>query len=117
MALRERALAASLGQQLQIVTFDKDMTSLYESAFEATGHGTAVAGWTVIDLMQAAVAAQPKLALEELHAACRHLAEASTHPIFVVRAVGLELTEQLRRGGMAGLVDPVSDLLAWLGGA
>lgn len=104
-----------LGRQLQIITFDKSMTSLYESAIDATGHRMVVAGWTVVDLEPAAIAAQPSLALEKLRTACRDLASTSIHPIFVVGAVGLALTEELRRVGMTGLVDPVSDLLAWLG--
>jgi Asp/Glu/hydantoin racemase len=106
-----------LGQQLQIVTFDKAMTALYESTVEATGHRAVVAGWTVVDRVPAAVAAQPSLALEELHTVCRDLARTSMHPIFVVGTVGLALTEELRRHGMEGLIDPVSDLLGWLGSA
>ena len=106
-----------LGQQLQIVTFDKAMTALYESTVEAAGHRAVVAGWTVIDRVPSAVAAQPSLALEELHTVCGDLAKTSWHPIFVVGAVGLALTEELRSNGMTGLVDPVSDLLRWLGRA
>ncbi|VTU38609.1 aspartate/glutamate racemase family protein [Variovorax sp. RA8] len=106
-----------LGQQLQIVTFDKAMTALYASTVEATGHRAVVAGWTVVDRLPAAVAAQPSLALEELRTVCRDLARTSMHPIFVVGAVGLALTDELRKDGMTGLVDPVADLLGWLGSA
>jgi Asp/Glu/hydantoin racemase len=106
-----------LDQQLQIVTFDKDMTQLYERAFEVTGHRAVVASWTVLDLMPASVAAQPQVALDELRAVCCRLATASTHQIFVVGAVGLALAAQLRRDGMNGIIDPVADLVKWLGAA
>lgn len=106
-----------LDQRLQIITFDKDMTSLYERAFEAAGHSAVVDSWSVLDLMPAAVAAQPHLALDELRSVCRRLRETSTQPIFVVGAVGLELAASLRREGVEGLIDPVGDLLAWLGSA
>lgn len=105
-----------LGRRLQIVTFDNDMTSLYEAAFAATGHSAVVAGWTVVDLKPTTVAAQPTLALEDLRAVCRRLAQTPSDAIFVAGAVGLELVMQLRRDGVDGLVDPVSDLLAWLDG-
>jgi Asp/Glu/hydantoin racemase len=103
-----------LDHRLQIVTFDRDMTPLYEQAFETAGHSAIVAGWTVLDLTPAAVAARPQAALDEVRAVGRRLGEASTHPIFIVGAVGLELAAQLRSEGMTGLVDPVADLLAWL---
>lgn len=106
-----------LDRRLQIVTFDKDMTSLYERAFEAAGHSALVDNWSVLDWMPTAVAARPHLALDELRALCRRLEEASSQPIFVVGAVGLELAAALRREGMQGLIDPVSDLLGWLGSA
>lgn len=103
-----------LGRQLQVVTFDKDMTPLYEAAFAATGNGAVVAGWTVIDLKPVAVAMDAARALEELRAICRRLSPTSPNAIFVVGAVGLELVMQLRRDSVEGLVDPVADLLAWL---
>ena len=83
----------------------------------SVGLSSEVAGWTVIDRVPSTVAAQPSLALEGLHTVCRDLAKTSRHPVSVVGAVGLALTEELRSNGMTGLVDPVSDLLRWLGSA
>lgn len=102
------------GNRLQVVTFDRTMTPLYEAAFDATGCGPVVAGWSVIDVEPAAVAAQPGLTLRKLESVCRQLAEASAEPVFVVGAVGLALAETLRLDGMTQLIDPVADLLAWL---
>ena len=106
-----------LDHRLQIVTFDKDMTSLYERAFEAAGHSAVVDNWSVLDLMPTAVAARPHVALHELRSLCQRLKKASPQPIFVVGAVGLELAAALWHEGMHGLINPVSDLLDWLGSA
>ena len=103
-----------LGHELQVVTFDKDMTALYERAFEATGHGSVVGRWEVLDMTPADAAARPGIALDQLRDLCRRLVSASDHRIFVVGAVGLELAAELRGEGMRSLIDPVSDLLAWL---
>lgn len=105
-----------LGNRLQVVTFDKNMTALYEHAFDATGCRAVVAGWMVVDVMPAKVAKRPAVAVDELQSVCRRLSKTSTDPIFVVGAVGLALTERMREDGFLGLVDPVSDLLAWLKG-
>ena len=104
-----------LGRKLQVITFDKDMTALYERAFDATGHASVVGNWRVVDLMPAAVAAGPDAALAAVRERCRELADASTDGIFVVGAVGLELADTLREEGMQSVIDPVSDLLAFLG--
>lgn len=104
-----------LGRKLQVITFDKDMTALYERAFEATGHGAVVGNWQVLDIAPADAAARPEAALGLLRSLCRELGAASDRRIFVVGAVGLELAASLRQEGMDLLIDPVSDLLAWLG--
>ena len=106
-----------LGQRLQVVTFDAEMTSLYEHAFEATGFCSVVADWRVIDMKPALVAGRPQAALDELRQVCRGLAGASATRIFVVGAVGLDLAASLRQEGMATVIDPVQDLLAWLAAA
>uniref|UniRef100_UPI00104A5769 aspartate/glutamate racemase family protein n=1 Tax=Variovorax sp. BK018 TaxID=3450241 RepID=UPI00104A5769 len=104
----------SLGRKLQVITFDMSMTALYERAFDATGHGSVVGNWRVLDAMPAAVAARPDDALAELRRRCRELEPASQDKIFVVGAVGLELAAALRAEGLHSVIDPVADLLAWL---
>lgn len=104
----------ALGQKLQVVTFDKDMTALYERTFDATCHRSVIGHWKVLDLMPAAVAARPGNALAAVRDLCDELADASTDRIFVVGAVGLELAATLREEGMHSLINPVSDLLDWL---
>lgn len=101
-------------QRLHVVTFDKDMTSLYEHAFEATGYGSVVAGWSVIDVKPTAVAARPQAALDELRQVCRGIGGVSAPRTFVVGAVGLDLAVSLRQEGLTRVIDPVHDLLAWL---
>ncbi|WP_221220705.1 aspartate/glutamate racemase family protein [Variovorax sp. Sphag1AA] len=111
------AQRARLGQKLQVITFDADMTALYEQAFEATGHAAVVSNWEVLDTTPSDVARNPNAALERVRGLCSELSFASEHPIFVVGAVGLDLAASLRQDGMERLIDPVSDLLAWLGDA
>ncbi|MDQ6780025.1 MAG: aspartate/glutamate racemase family protein [Candidatus Eremiobacteraeota bacterium] len=106
-----------LDQKIHVVTFDKDMTPLYEHAFEATGYRSVVAGWSVLDQKPTEVAARPEAALDALRETCTGLAKAPAPLIFVVGAVGLDLALRLRQEGLTTLIDPVSDLLAWLGRA
>lgn len=107
-----------LGRKLQVITFDKDMTQLYERAFDATGHASVVGRWRVLDdLTPASVAAHPDAAIAAVRQLGRALAASSPDGIFVVGAVGLELAATLRDEGLHSLIDPVSDLLAWLGAA
>lgn len=103
---------ARLGQRLQIVTFDREMTAIYEAAFDATGHGEVVDGWSVIDCNPSTIAARPQVALPDLRERCERMGRG--RPIFVVGAVGLELAASLRAKGMTQVIDPVADLLAWI---
>ena len=107
------ALHRKRGHRLDIVTFDRGMTALYEAAFEATGHAGTIDGWQVIDLAPAVIAAQPEIALDALRERCEGFGW--RQPVFVVGVVGIGLAAGLRDAGMRQVIDPVADLLAWLG--
>ncbi len=110
--LRERERR---GQRLQVVTFDPSMTALYRHALASAGADRLVSRWSVIDQAPADVAAGPHAALHRLRDVCRRSADASADPIFVIGAVALELARTLREEGLHEIIDPVADLLAWLG--
>jgi Asp/Glu/hydantoin racemase len=104
-----------LGHRLQVVTFDRGMTDLYKEVFEASGQSEIVHAWTVLDLNPAEVAARPEAAINALQDACSQRTAASDQHLFIVGIVGIELAAQLHRSGVPGIVDPLADLLSWLG--
>ncbi len=103
-----------LVQQLQAITFDASMTSLYRALFEAREQEGVVQSITVLPLAPGDVARVREAVLDALRKLCGQLAESSAAPIFIVGAVGLELGEVLRQEGFGQVIDPVADLIAQL---
>ena len=103
-----------LGQQLQAITFDASMTSLYRALFESGAHKGVVQSITALPLAPGDVAGAREAALAALRTLCRQLMQASPVPVFIVGAVGLELGEVLRQEGFGQVIDPVADLVAHL---
>jgi Asp/Glu/hydantoin racemase len=104
----------SQGQQLQVITFDASMTPLYQALFAAEEIKGVVLDTTVMAIAPAAVAEAKEAVLDLLRTTCRQLADASSAPIFIVGAVGLDLGEALRHEGFKQVIDPVASLMAHL---
>lgn len=104
----------SQAQQLQVITFDPSMTPLYQALFSIEENKNVVLNTTVIAFAPAAVADAGVAVLDLLRGTCQQLADASSAPIFIVGAVGLDLGEALRQEGFKQVIDPVASLIAHL---
>ena len=104
----------SQGQQLQVITFDASMAPLYQALFAAEESKGVVLDTTVMAFAPAAVAESKEAVLDMLRTTCRQLTEASSAPIFIAGAVGLDLGEALRQEGFKQVIDPVASLMAHL---
>lgn len=101
-------------QQLQAITFDASMTSLYQSLFATKENVGIVKHITVLPLAPSDVARDRDAVLDSLRKMCRQLTNSSFAPIFIVGAVGLEFGEVLRQEGFQQVIDPVANLIAYL---
>lgn len=104
----------SQAQQLQAITFDASMTSLYQALFATEENEGVVKHMTVLPLAPGDVAGARDAVLDSLRKMCRQLADCSSAPIFIVGAVGLEFGELLRQEGYQQVIDPVANLIAYL---
>lgn len=104
----------SQAQQLQVITFDPSMTPLYQALFSIEENKNVVLNTTVVAFAPAAVADAGGAVLDLLRRICRQLTDASSAPIFIVGAVGLNLGEALRQEGFKQVIDPVANLVACL---
>lgn len=104
----------SQAQQLQVITFDSSMTPLYQALFSMEENQSVVLNTTVMAFAPAAVANARGTVLDSLRKICGQLADASSAPIFIVGAVGLDLGEALRQEGFKQVIDPIASLIAHL---
>lgn len=104
----------SQAQQLQAITFDPSMTSLYQALFATKENQGVVGHISTLPLAPGEVESAWDAVLNSLRRVCRRLTDASSAPIFIVGAVGLELGETLRQEGFHQVIDPVANLIAHL---
>ena len=104
----------SQAQQLQAITFDPSMTSLYQALFAIKETQGVVVHISTLPLAPGEVESAWDAVLKSLRQECRQLSDTSSVPIFIVGAVGLELGEALRQEGFHQVIDPVANLIAHL---
>lgn len=104
----------SQAQQLQAITFDPSMTSLYEALFAIRENQGVVVHISTLPLAPEEVESSWDAVLSSLRRLCRQMTDASSTPIFIVGAVGLELGEALRQEGFNQVIDPVANLITHL---
>ena len=104
----------SQARQLQAITFDPSMTSLYQDLFSNKENEGVVMHISTLELAPSEVENARDDVLNSLRKKCYKLTASSPVLIFIVGAVGLELGEVLRQEGFHQVIDPVADLIVHL---
>lgn len=103
-------------QPLQLITFDPAMTPLYQRIIdELHAAPPLIMNHEVLAIAPNAVANQEAQTLQQLKRLCTDMTKRYTSPIFIVGAVGIRFADQLRTHHGWPIVDPIHDLLAYLG--
>jgi len=102
-------------QPLQLITFDPAMTPLYQKIIDELHASPLITNHEVLAIAPNAVANQEAQTLQQLERLCTDMTKRYTSPIFIVGAVGLRFADQLRTHHGWPIVDPIHDLLAYLG--